>query len=116
MANELCFFTFVEVNYRSGKEQVFYELPSQNRYLIKFVSSIRGIVLGNRVTFETSSRNAAANFLDRSQLVKLKLRAMRAGVWFRGLPRLDRVLVDLTIDLSCFARYFLRTMMFPPPI
>ena len=63
------------------------------------MSSIRGIILGIRVTFETSSGNAAANFLDRSQLVKLKLRAMRAGVWFRGLPRIDRVLVDLTIQL-----------------
>ena len=45
-------------------------------------------------------RDGAANFLDRAALVKLKLRAMRAGVWFRGLPRLDRVLVDLTIQVA----------------
>ena len=50
--------------------------------------------------FETARKDGAANFLDRSQLVKLKLRAMRAGVWFRGLSRIDRVLVDLTIQVA----------------
>ena len=49
---------------------------------------------------ETARRDGAANFLERSQLVKLKQRAMRAGVWFRGLPRIDRVLVDLTIQVA----------------
>lgn len=34
------------------------------------------------------------------QLVKLKFKAMRAGVWFRALPRIDRVLVDLTIKVA----------------
>ncbi len=29
--------------------------------------------------------------------MRLRLKAMRAGVWFRRLPRIDRVLVDLTI-------------------
>jgi len=32
--------------------------------------------------------------------VKLKQRAMRAGVWFRGLHKIDRVLVDLTIQVT----------------
>jgi len=32
--------------------------------------------------------------------MRLKLRAMRAGVWFRALPRIDRVLVDLTIRVA----------------
>jgi len=41
-----------------------------------------------------------SNFLDKEMLVKLKLRAMRAGVWFHGLPRIDRVLVDLTIKVA----------------
>jgi len=36
-------------------------------------------------------------FLSKAQLVKLRLKAVRAGVWFRALPRIDRVLVDLTI-------------------
>lgn len=40
------------------------------------------------------------SFLEKTQLVKIKLRAMRAGVWFRALPRIDRVLVDLTIKVA----------------
>lgn len=38
--------------------------------------------------------------MGREQLLKLKLKAMRAGVWFRALPRIDRVLVDLTIKVA----------------
>jgi hypothetical protein len=37
--------------------------------------------------------------LNRSQLTKLRVKAIRAGVWFRALPRIDRVLVDLTIKV-----------------
>ena len=36
----------------------------------------------------------------RTQLVKMKLRAIRAGVWFRALPRIDRALIDLTIKVA----------------
>jgi hypothetical protein len=42
----------------------------------------------------------ASEFMGKEQLLKLKLRAMRAGVWFRALPRIDRVLVDLTIRVA----------------
>ncbi len=45
-------------------------------------------------------RKAKFNLLDRGTLVKLKLKAIRAGVWFRALPRIDRVLVDLTITVA----------------
>jgi len=45
-------------------------------------------------------QNSPSNFLNRTQLVKLKFKAMRAGVWFRALPRIDRVLVDLTIKVT----------------
>jgi hypothetical protein len=38
--------------------------------------------------------------LNRTQLIKLRVKAMRAGVWFRALPRIDRVLVDLTIKVT----------------
>ena len=48
---------------------------------------------------ETAS-NGSTNFLEKTQLVKLKMKAMRAGVWFRALPRIDRVLVDLTIMVA----------------
>ena len=50
----------------------------------------------------TIKLNAAINgnvfrFLDRKQLVSLKTRALRSGVWFKALQRIDRVLFDLTI-------------------
>ena len=44
-------------------------------------------------------QNSTFSFLDKTQLIKLKLKAMRAGVWFRALPRIDRVLFDLTIKV-----------------
>ena len=43
-------------------------------------------------------------FLNKTQLTKLKLKAIRAGVWFKGLPRIDRVLVDLTIKVTSSVR------------
>ena len=45
-------------------------------------------------------QNNSSIFLNRAQLVKLRFKAMRAGVWFRALPRIDRVLVDLTIKVA----------------
>jgi hypothetical protein len=43
------------------------------------------------------AQNSIPNIFTRNQLTKLKLKAIRAGVWFKALPRIDRVLVDLTI-------------------
>lgn len=40
------------------------------------------------------------SFLDKTQLVRFRLRAMRAGVWYKNLPRIDRVLIDLTIRVA----------------
>jgi len=51
----------------------------------------------------TSSSSAGA-FVDKTQLQKLKLRAMRAGVWFRALRRIDIVLIDLTIRVTSTVR------------
>jgi hypothetical protein len=45
-------------------------------------------------------KNNTSNFLNRKQLVAIKIKAMRAGVWFNALPRIDRVLVDLTIKVA----------------
>jgi hypothetical protein len=45
-------------------------------------------------------RENTFGLLDKRQLVKLRLKAVRAGVWFRALPRIDRVLVDLTIKVA----------------
>ena len=43
---------------------------------------------------------STSGLLETAPLSKLKLRAVRAGVWFRALPRIDRVLVDLTIKVA----------------
>ena len=48
----------------------------------------------------TMSCIETSKFVGKDQLLKLKLKAMRAGVWFRALPRIDRVLVDLTIRVA----------------
>jgi hypothetical protein len=50
--------------------------------------------------FETLPQDNAFRFLDRAQLVKLKLKAMRSGAWFKALRRIDRVLIDLTIKVA----------------
>ena len=52
------------------------------------------------------SHNADSGFLKKALLMKLKLKAMRAGVWFKALPRIDRVLVDLTIRVAGAVRSF----------
>jgi len=46
------------------------------------------------------SLNKASGLLQKGQLALLRRRAMRAGVWFRRLPKIDRVLVDLTIRIT----------------
>ena len=42
----------------------------------------------------------AFRVLDRKQLVKLRMKAMRSGAWFRALQSIDRVLIDLTIRVA----------------
>jgi hypothetical protein len=46
------------------------------------------------------SLKKVSGLIESRQLVVLRRRAMRAGVWFRRLPRIDRVLVDLTIRVA----------------
>ena len=55
---------------------------------------------------EIVMQDNASSFLNKAQLIKLRLKAMRAGVWFRALPRIDRVLVDLTIRVVSNVRSF----------
>jgi hypothetical protein len=45
-------------------------------------------------------QNISPSPLNRKQLINLRIKAMRAGVWFRALPRIDRGLVDLTIKVT----------------
>ena len=49
---------------------------------------------------KTLSCDGASKFIGKEQLLNLKRKAIRAGVWFRALPRIDRVLVDLTIKVA----------------
>jgi hypothetical protein len=49
---------------------------------------------------KTVLQKIASSFLTKTHLIKLKLKAIRAGVWFRALPRIDRALVDLTIKVA----------------
>ena len=49
--------------------------------------------------FEIAPQDRTFSFFDRTQLIKLKLKALRSGVWFRALRRIDRVLIDLTIKV-----------------
>jgi hypothetical protein len=44
--------------------------------------------------------NSPSKLLNRIRLVNLRTKAIRAGVWFKALPRIDRVLVDLTIKVT----------------
>jgi hypothetical protein len=55
---------------------------------------------------KTVLQENASGFLNKTQLIKLRLKAMRAGVWFRALPRIDRALVDLTIKVASNIRSF----------
>lgn len=45
-------------------------------------------------------QDGSPSYLNRTQLMKIRLKAIRAGVWFKALPRIDRVLVDLTIKVA----------------
>ena len=49
---------------------------------------------------QTAMQNIPSSPLNRTQLIKLRVKAIRAGVWFRALPRIDRVLIDLTIKVA----------------
>jgi len=57
-----------------------------------------------QIVFETVPFGNAFSFLCKKQLVKLRLKATRAGVWFRALRRIDRALIDLTIKVASTVR------------
>jgi len=50
--------------------------------------------------FESGVREGCSGLFDMPQLLRLKVKAVRSGVWFRALRRIDRVLVDLTIRVG----------------
>lgn len=49
---------------------------------------------------------ASCFMLRKQKLRRLKLQAIRRGVWFRGLSRVDRALVSLTIKVVDGVRSF----------
>jgi hypothetical protein len=49
---------------------------------------------------KTAIHDNSSSFINKTQLMKLKLKAIRAGVWYKALPRIDRVLIDLTIKVA----------------
>ena len=54
------------------------------------------------------SSNGAKSFpLTRESLVKLRLKAVRRGCWFRDLKRKERMLLDLTMRVVDKVRSFL---------
>ncbi len=59
-----------------------------------------GITRTWMMAVQTVMENIPPSPLNRTQLIKIRVKAMRAGVWFRALPRIDRVLVDLTIKVA----------------
>ena len=48
----------------------------------------------------TFSSEKNSGLIGKEQLLRWKRKAIRAGVWFRALPRIDRVLVDLAIKVA----------------
>lgn len=47
-----------------------------------------------------STSKTAFSILNRTQLLTIKNKAIRAGIWYKALTRIDRVLVDLTIKVT----------------
>lgn len=56
---------------------------------------------------ETWTRKKTFNFMiGKKELLKLRLRAIRAGVWFQALRRIDRAIINLTIQVTSKVRSF----------
>jgi hypothetical protein len=54
----------------------------------------------NAIMRKIVSRRSLPYLLDKACLKKIKMKALRAGVWFIVLPRIDRGLFDLTIKVA----------------
>ena len=51
-----------------------------------------------------ANRDSNFHSLNKTQLLKVKTKAMRSGAWFKALQRIDRVLFDLTIKVATNVR------------
>jgi hypothetical protein len=52
---------------------------------------------GKKTMVKALMSEGVFSFLDKKRLVNLRTKAVRSGVWFKVLQRIDRVLFDLTI-------------------
>jgi hypothetical protein len=85
-----------------GSQQVFYDVDGKLIAVIRFRARIPIQDMRREKSDMPKSmfRDARSIFLGKTQLMKLRLKAIRTGVWFKVLPRIDRVLVDLTIKVA----------------
>jgi uncharacterized membrane protein len=74
--------------------------PDHRKSFLEVTLSILLKLMYQIVGYTTTMPEGSSHFLNRAQLMKLRQKAIRAGVWFRALPRIDRVLVDLTIKVA----------------
>jgi hypothetical protein len=51
-------------------------------------------------TVKEKIQDRAVSLIKKTSLVKLRQKAMRSGIWFKTLSRIDRVLVNLTIQVA----------------
>ena len=51
-----------------------------------------------------AKKTLSQDFTDTRQLAKLKAKALRLGIWFKALQRIDRALFDLTIKVASMIR------------
>jgi hypothetical protein len=49
---------------------------------------------------KTLKKKKPFTFLGKTQLVKLKLKAVRSNVWLKALQRIDKILINLAIKVS----------------
>jgi len=82
-----------------------------SRYMFLLVCRIRTLIQElKRIKPDMSKsvlHDVDSGFLTKAQLLKLRLKAMRSGVWFKVLPRIDRVLFDLTLKVAGTVRSFI---------
>jgi hypothetical protein len=62
------------------------------------VNSLRGQTIPE--IEDNSPRKTPSVLFKKGDLLMLKLKAIRSGVWFRALRRIDRVLIDLTMKVT----------------
>jgi hypothetical protein len=78
-----------------------------SKLLALFAQAFLAVDTGNsrlkgclKIRRKVAPQTSISNVLTKVGLTKLRMKAIRSGVWFRSLPRIDRVLIDLTIRVA----------------